>query len=70
MWLLNARTRQFEQFMDDRVVVGKYAILSHTWGEGEVTFDDMQTSRAHEKSGYNKIEFTCQQALKDNLDYA
>lgn len=70
MWLLNVRTRRLEQFIDDRTVIGKYAILSHTWGEDEVTFDDIHTAEAAKKQGYLKIEYTCTQAHQDGLEYA
>jgi hypothetical protein len=53
-----------------------YAILSHTWKEGqEVTFADLKdldnavdidTPR---KEGYQKIRFCAQQAKRDGLDY-
>jgi hypothetical protein len=53
-----------------------YAILSHTWKEGqEVTFDDFETTnnvrqlKEINKDGYNKIWFCAQQAKTDKLDY-
>jgi hypothetical protein len=53
-----------------------YAILSHTWQEGqEVTFDDLETInnvkelREVYKHGYRKIVFCAQQAKVDKLDY-
>ncbi|EME44337.1 hypothetical protein DOTSEDRAFT_71988 [Dothistroma septosporum NZE10] len=71
MWLLLAKTKELKQIMDERLVVGKYAILSHTWEEGqEVTFEDMSTPEARNKHGYQKIEDTCKQAVKDGLEYA
>lgn len=54
--------------MDERAV--KYAILSHTWGEEEVTFQDIRGADPTWKKGYRKIQLTCQQALKDGLQYA
>ena len=57
-----------EHFIDE--YQQKYAILSHTWGEDEVTFRDMQGDCAERKKGYQKIEFTCRQALEDDLAYA
>jgi hypothetical protein len=39
---------------DDKVP--SYAILSHTWDEGqEVTFDDLVKNSGKSKMGYNKI---------------
>ena len=64
MWLLNAKTRRLEHFLDDRQIGARYAILSHTWGEGEVSFDDIHQKYARSMKGYRKIEYTCEQALK------
>jgi hypothetical protein len=50
--------------------VPPYAILSHTWHDGqEVTFDDMKRNIGKNKTGYDKILFCAQQAKLDNLDY-
>lgn len=47
-----------------------YAILSHTWGEQEVVFDDLKDIvGAQRKGGYRKIRFCAQQAKLDGLDY-
>ena len=47
----------------------KYAILSHTWNDDEVTFQDMVKGTAQGKKGYTKIEYCCKQALLDALEY-
>ncbi|KAF1972363.1 HET-domain-containing protein, partial [Bimuria novae-zelandiae CBS 107.79] len=50
--------------------VPPYAILSHTWQEGqEVTYDDLITGNGTDKAGYNKILFCARQAQRDGLDY-
>jgi hypothetical protein len=47
-----------------------YAILSHTWQEGqEVTLDDMRISMEKTKSGWDKIMFCAQQAKLDSLNH-
>ncbi|KAF2811373.1 HET-D [Mytilinidion resinicola] len=47
-----------------------YAILSHTWEEGqEVTFRDLIDGTGLDKVGYNKIQFCGQQAKRDGLRY-
>jgi hypothetical protein len=47
-----------------------YAILSHTWDEGqEVTFDDMMNNSGKRKTGFDKIRFCAQQAKRDGLRY-
>ncbi|PQE05703.1 hypothetical protein CJF31_00004436 [Rutstroemia sp. NJR-2017a BVV2] len=47
----------------------KYAILSHTWGDEEVTFKDMVEGTGKGKAGYGKIRFCARQAERDNLQY-
>jgi WD40 repeat protein len=47
-----------------------YAILSHTWDEGqEVTFDDLKKNLGRDKTGYSKIEFCALQAKRDGLHH-
>jgi hypothetical protein len=65
MRLLNAKTKKLEEFFDKSIP--KYAILSHTWGENEVTFRDFGGFLGRRKP--IKIEGCCAQALKDRLDY-
>ncbi|KAH8812639.1 heterokaryon incompatibility protein-domain-containing protein [Xylogone sp. PMI_703] len=49
----------------------KYAILSHTWGEGEVSYQDMRAGahQARGKSGFSKIEHCCAQAHQDEFKW-
>jgi hypothetical protein len=48
-----------------------YAILSHTWGEEEVSFQDMQSlSKAKTRTGFAKIQKCCKMAASRGLDYA
>ncbi|KAF1959942.1 HET-domain-containing protein, partial [Byssothecium circinans] len=53
--------------------VPAYAILSHTWGEEEVIFQDMETSadrsKARSKAGWKKIQFCAEQAAANGLQY-
>lgn len=55
--------------------VPAYAILSHTWGEQEGTFKDLEKHQNVEltagtlKAGYQKILFCAQQAKRDGLDH-
>ncbi|RII13199.1 hypothetical protein CUC08_Gglean004499 [Alternaria sp. MG1] len=52
-----------------------YAILSHTWGDQEVVFNDMKSLddlndvEAKKKDGWKKIDFCAQQAKRDGLKY-
>jgi hypothetical protein len=56
---------ELEQFYEsDRPA---YAILSHTWGKEEVTYDDMINGIAKQKKGYAKIEGACALARTQGL---
>jgi hypothetical protein len=47
-----------------------YAILSHTWLDGqEVTYQDLIRGAGNGKSGYDKIKFCGEQATRDSLQY-
>ncbi|KAK3934665.1 heterokaryon incompatibility protein-domain-containing protein, partial [Diplogelasinospora grovesii] len=48
-----------------------YAILSHTWGQEEVSFQDFQLGPEHfgRLRGYAKIEGCCRQARKDGYEW-
>jgi hypothetical protein len=47
-----------------------YAILSHTWIDGqEVTYQDLISGVGNSKSGYDKIKFCGEQATKDGLQH-
>lgn len=71
MRLLNATTYKFHEYIGGDVP--EYAILSHTWGEDEVTFHDMRAEAPPEtwkaKLGWGKIEKCCDQALRDSIQF-
>ncbi|KAM6509848.1 hypothetical protein FALCPG4_017488 [Fusarium falciforme] len=68
MRLINVRTMELEEFHGDQVP--RYAILSHTWGQGEVTFQDWKDlNLASQKAGFAKILGACRQASEDSLEY-
>src|SRR5580693_6861571 len=67
MRLLNSKTLELEEFPENEIP--KYAILSHTWGKDEISFQDIQRGSADKKAGYAKIKFSRTQALDDGLDY-
>jgi hypothetical protein len=67
MRLIHARTLTLREFFDTSIP--DYAILSHTWGNEEVIFADMQNGNATAKEGFNKIKLCCNQALLDGFDY-
>ena len=67
MRLLEARTLDLKSFVGD---CPPYAILSHCWSDEEVVFSDLvDLTEARKKSGFSKVEKTCEQALKDGFDY-
>ena len=71
MRLLNARTFQLESFNDERKIP-EYAILSHTWGEYEVTFRDLAELSLEQlslKEGYDKVEKSCTKSLELGLEW-
>lgn len=71
MWLINARTFQLEYFISPETEGIQYAILSHTWGRDEVSFQDFANlSTARQRQGFAKIERTCALALSEGYEYA
>jgi hypothetical protein len=47
-----------------------YAILSHTWIDGqEVTYNDVVAGEGQNKTGYDKLCFCAEQAAIDSLQY-
>ncbi len=66
MRLLNAQTLSQTEVSGN---VPPYAILSHTWGEDEVTFRDLAEGTSQSKAAHEKIRFCAQQAAKDGLQY-
>lgn len=67
MWLINTTTIALE---DKNISSTPYAILSHTWGEDEVTFEDMMKGQEKGKKGYVKIIHTCRLAKERGITYA
>jgi hypothetical protein len=74
MRLLHSKTLKLQDFPKHEVV--PYAILSHTWTDEEVLFQDIQGHNAgttppqiKQKLGYKKIEACCAQATRDGFDY-
>jgi Heterokaryon incompatibility protein (HET) len=65
--LPNGDFRLTEKFIDRPIP--RYAILSHTWGTEEVTFEDMVEGSGGNKAGYEKIKFCGKQAARHGLQY-
>lgn len=84
MWLINTASLKLEEFHDieDR----KYAILSHTWEDEEISFQEIRGDLGHynaladrkglsadqlrAKKGYRKILSCCRRARHDGYEYA
>ena len=75
MWLLNRRcllkcgtaSEALDRFSGRPP---PYAILSHTWREEEVSFQDLKDPRVSQRAGFTKIRYRCEQALQDELEFA
>ncbi|KAK4448950.1 heterokaryon incompatibility protein-domain-containing protein [Podospora aff. communis PSN243] len=71
MRLINTKTLQLKEFWGNDIP--RYAILSHTWEEEEVTFQQLtQLSREEvaKFKGFKKIERTCQLADRSGIKWA
>jgi hypothetical protein len=64
----------YKRFLDETIydpAAISYAILSHTWEDGEVGFQDMANGDlVRQKKGWQKIAETCEKACSDKLEYA
>lgn len=67
MRLIDTKTRELLEFFGDKVP--EYAILSHRWEEGEVTFQDWSIAGREKKKGYFKIDMACRQAQDHGWKY-
>jgi len=69
MYLINTTTIKVRPFYGK---IPKYVILSHTWGDHEVTFESMQrpSERTKASKGYMKIKRCCAQAKQDGYRWA
>jgi hypothetical protein len=67
MRLLNTDTFEVKEIRDDEVP--RYAILSHTWDEEEITFQDIEGTRAANKRGYKKVKSCCSVARANGFEY-
>ncbi|OJJ34652.1 hypothetical protein ASPWEDRAFT_109715, partial [Aspergillus wentii DTO 134E9] len=59
---------RIEEFQNEEAL--EYAILSHTWNEEEVTFQEILTGRPVPKKGFQKIKDCCARARQDGIEYA
>ncbi|KAM7210854.1 Heterokaryon incompatibility protein (HET) domain containing protein [Rhypophila decipiens] len=67
MRLLNASSLELKEFGASNIP--PYAILSHTWGEEEVLFDDIQNGSASLRKAYTKVTGCCRKATEDGFEW-
>ncbi|KAL9581038.1 MAG: hypothetical protein Q9203_006055 [Teloschistes exilis] len=68
MYLLNTSTVEIRHVVDYDGFT--YAILSHTWGENEISFQDIQKPECRELKGYYKVKSFCATASSDGYEWA
>jgi hypothetical protein len=65
----NGRLSLTDDLADDHIPK-RYAILSHTWIDGEeVTFQEFVGGTGRDKAGYKKIQFCGEKAARDGIHY-
>ena len=72
MRLVNTYTLKLHEFYDNKIPWCEYAILSHTWGEEEVSFHDLQNKKPeqlNESKGYMKLKECCALAASEGYEY-
>ncbi len=78
MWLLHTRTLKLHHFLSPEMVDEGYLILSHVWGDGEQSFQDLQRIHEHcDTTGEDphdlvstKIRKTCELAERHGYKWA
>jgi len=68
MRLLDSSSLELREFIGRNIP--KYVILSHTWGRGEITFQDLrEIESAKKKEGFLKLEGCCKKAKSDGFQW-
>ncbi|CAF9903978.1 MAG: hypothetical protein HETSPECPRED_003285 [Heterodermia speciosa] len=69
MRLLSTSTGELHEFFDEKTP--PYAILSHTWGDGEVSFRDLERHDPDptKMAGYSKIKSCCKLAASEGWKF-
>jgi len=73
MWLIDCTSSNYELVFHHRPPFHKYLILSHTWGDEEVSFQDIRSpdlESVKTMRGFDKIRRACQLARLWNYRYA
>jgi hypothetical protein len=66
MRLMNVHTKTFEEIGQEKP---HYAILSHTWGDEEILYQDILNKRSTTESGWMKILKFCEIAAADGCTF-
>ena len=67
MRLLHTTSGVFEEFFD--TMIPRYSILSHRWGNDEVSLQDLEAGRKDSGEGSSKIRKCCALAQKRGFDW-
>jgi hypothetical protein len=68
MWLINTSSLELQHVVDSTQET--YIVLSHTWADGEVTFQELNQPASRSKASFAKIENTCSLARKQGFEWA
>ncbi|KAH7087860.1 hypothetical protein FB567DRAFT_355749 [Paraphoma chrysanthemicola] len=60
---------ELASFDDHDESLPPYAILSHTWGKDEVTYDELVSGTGRDKAGFDKIRFCGERAAENGLEH-
>ncbi|KAK1751135.1 heterokaryon incompatibility protein-domain-containing protein [Echria macrotheca] len=69
MWLINVHNYNLKEFLNENDLP-RYAILSHTWGDREVTFAELKSGTVTKGRGWEKIKETCRLARSERINWA
>jgi hypothetical protein len=67
MRLINTSTLELHEFFGTKTPA--YAILSHFWGDDEVTFHDLRDGTGPQRQGWGKVFGCCDKALEDGWEF-
>jgi len=67
MRLLNTTTLRLETFSGDYIPA--YSILSHVWGDNEVTYNDLISGTYRHLDGFRKLDGCCRVSRREGYSY-
>ena len=67
MRLLNTKSHTFKELFDRHIPT--YAILSHRWGDDEITFQEFRKGRNRDTQGYAKVKRFCALAEEEGFEW-